>query len=108
MHDLNPARFYRIYRGGFTMSLRHYPYVLEDSSFDGEKVTGPLGDVDDPLVILGALDPLAKKRVGHMLGETELVPYRIEEMMLDRNPDKPLVFENLVRFIEDIILGERG
>jgi hypothetical protein len=63
MQGSDPVRFYRIYRKElpYIMDLRHYPRTMENCMYDGGKVRRPLQGVKNPFVIVGAMDPFAKK-----------------------------------------------
>jgi hypothetical protein len=97
MQGPEPARFYRIYLDGYAIDLRHYPCSPGDMASGGGEAGGFLSAMADPLVIVGALDPLARKEVRQLLGMAGIMPCRIEEQMFEERPEEPLSFDNLVR-----------
>ncbi|MBR6204731.1 MAG: hypothetical protein IKQ60_06760 [Candidatus Methanomethylophilaceae archaeon] len=109
MQGSNPVRFYRIYddERPYIMDLRHYPRTLENSIYDNNKVRSPLKSVKDPFVIMGALNPFAKKWVKHILKDCKVKTCKIEEKMLEANPNMdPPDFNTLVKFIDKMLQDE--
>ncbi|MBR6204724.1 MAG: hypothetical protein IKQ60_06725 [Candidatus Methanomethylophilaceae archaeon] len=109
MQGSDPVRLYRVYddRLPYVMDLRHYPRTLENEYYENSRVKSPVESVKDPFVIIGALNPFARRWVRHVLRECGLKPCKIEEKMLEADPDmEPPGFEDLVRFIDMALMGD--